>query len=218
MRQNELDAVRRIEMRAQLIGRVRALVVPQRPLPGLLPARLEHGGLVEEGEPPLSEQQNEAKEVEAEARDRDPVLRHQTPGRTRLINVFLTGPDRWIVDLPGYGYASGPKSEKEGWAEMIEGYLAGRPSLRMVYVLVDAEVGPTKLDLQMFEWLQSADLPFRIVGTKCDKVQPSRNLAQRRDVAKCIGLMPMDIAWVSADKGTGIADLRREVADMLQVM
>ncbi len=142
----------------------------------------------------------------------------KTPGRTRLINVFLTGPDRWIVDLPGYGYASGPKSEKEGWAEMIEGYLAGRPSLRMVYVLVDAEVGPTKLDIQMFEWLRMADLPFRIVGTKADKVKPSRSLAQRRDVAKMIGLMPNDIAWVSADKGTGIADLRREVADMLQVM
>ncbi len=141
----------------------------------------------------------------------------KTPGRTRLINVFLTGPDRWIVDLPGYGYAAGPKSEKEGWAAMIEGYLAGRPSLRMVFVLVDAEVGPTKLDFQMFEWLRMADLPFRIVGTKADKVKPSRSLAQRRDVAKQLGLMPNDIAWVSAEKGTGIADLRREVAEILQV-
>lgn len=142
----------------------------------------------------------------------------KTPGRTRLINVFLTGPDRWIVDLPGYGYASGPKSEKDGWAEMIEGYLAGRPNLRMVYVLVDAEVGPTKLDLQMFDWLRMADLPFRIVGTKADKVKPSRSLAQRRDVAKMLGLMPNDIAWVSADKGTGIQELRREVAETLQLL
>ncbi|HTL97456.1 MAG TPA: ribosome biogenesis GTP-binding protein YihA/YsxC, partial [Holophagaceae bacterium] len=69
----------------------------------------------------------------------------KTPGRTRLINVFLTGPDRWVVDLPGYGFATGPVAEKAKWEEMIGGYLTGRASLRMVFVLVDAEVGPTKL-------------------------------------------------------------------------
>ncbi len=141
----------------------------------------------------------------------------KTPGRTRLINVFLTGPDRWIVDLPGYGYASGPKSETEGWSEMIEGYLLGRPSLRMVFVLVDAEVGPTRLDHQMIDWLRTTDLPYRIVCTKADKVKPSRSLAQRRDVAKLLGLQPNDIAWASAAKGTGIQDLRREVASILNV-
>lgn len=141
----------------------------------------------------------------------------KTPGRTRLINVFLTGPDRWIVDLPGYGYATGPKAEKEGWAEMIEGYLVGRDSLRMVFVLVDAEVGPTKLDLQMLEWLRGEGLPHRIVATKADKVKPSRALAQRRDVAKLLNLEPNDIAWVSADKGTGLPDLRYEVAELLNL-
>src|SRR3990172_8928006 len=54
----------------------------------------------------------------------------RTPGRTRLINVFLVGPDRWIVDLPGYGYAAGPKAESAAWQAMIEGYLLGRPTLR----------------------------------------------------------------------------------------
>jgi GTP-binding protein len=141
----------------------------------------------------------------------------KTPGRTRLINVFLTGPDRWVVDLPGYGFATGPAKEKEGWEEMIGGYLTGRPTLRMVFVLVDAEVGPTKLDLQMFEWLHGEGLPYRVVATKADQVKPSRQLAQRRDVAKVLGLMPNDIAWVSAAKGTGIQDLRMEVAGLLQL-
>lgn len=139
----------------------------------------------------------------------------KTPGRTRLINVFLTGPDRWIVDLPGYGFAAGPKAESDGWKDMIEGYLLQRRNLRMVYVLVDAEVGPTKLDLQMFQWLQSTDIPFRIVATKADQVKPSRQLAQRRDLAASLGLQPGDIAWVSAAKGTGIQELRREVAELL---
>ncbi len=141
----------------------------------------------------------------------------KTPGRTRLINVFLTGPDRWIVDLPGYGFATGPAKERAGWQAMIEGYLTGRPTLRMVYVLVDAEVGPTKLDHQTIDWLRDKGLPCRVVATKADQVKPSRQLAQRRDVAAVLGLQTHDIAWVSAAKGTGIADLRKEVAAMLDL-
>jgi len=142
----------------------------------------------------------------------------KTPGRTRLINVFLTGPDRWVVDLPGYGYAAGPKAESATWRTMIEGYLLGRRSLRMVFVLVDAEVGPTKLDHQMIDWLRHAELPCRIVATKADQVKPSRQLAQRRDVAAAFGLQPGDIAWASSSKGTGIADLRNEVAALLNLL
>lgn len=139
----------------------------------------------------------------------------KTPGRTRLINVFLTGPDRWIVDLPGYGFATGPAKEREGWQAMIEGYLTGRRTLAMVFVLVDAEVGPTRLDHQMLDWLGSVGLPSRVVATKCDRVKPSRQLAQRRDVAADLGLQPGDIAWASAEKGTGIPELRQEIARLL---
>jgi GTP-binding protein len=139
----------------------------------------------------------------------------KTPGRTRLINVFLSGADRWIVDLPGYGFATGPAKEREAWQEMIEGYLTGRPSLRMVFVLVDAEVGPTRLDHQMLDWLRATELPYRIVATKADRVKASRQLAQRRDVAADLGLQPGDIAWVSAGKGDGIPGLRQEVEALL---
>ena len=141
----------------------------------------------------------------------------KTPGRTRLINVFLTGPDRWIVDLPGYGFATGPAAERATWQRMIEGYLTGRGTLRMVFVLVDAEVGPTKLDHQMLDWLRAEGLPFRVVATKADQVKPSRALKQRKEVAAALGLHAGDLAWVSAGKGTGIADLRREVADLLDL-
>ena len=142
----------------------------------------------------------------------------KTPGRTRLINVFLTGPDRWIVDLPGYGYAGGPREETLAWREMIEGYLLGRNSLRMVFVLVDAQVGPTKLDHQMVDWLRTTALPYRLVATKADQVKPSRQLAQRRDIAAALGLQPADLAWASAAKGTGIPELRKEVAACLELL
>lgn len=141
----------------------------------------------------------------------------KTPGRTRLINVFLTGPDRWIVDLPGYGFATGPAKERAGWQAMIACYLTGRPTLRMVYVLVDAEVGATRLDHETIGWLRDQGLPIRVVATKADQVKPSRQLAQRRDVAASLGLQTPDIAWVSAAKGTGIADLRKEVAAVLDL-
>ena len=142
----------------------------------------------------------------------------KTPGRTRLINVFLTGPDRWLVDLPGYGFAVGPVKEKATWQAMIEGYLRGRKTLRMIYVLVDAEVGPTRLDLEVVGWLSEIELPYRIVATKGDQVKPSRALTRRKELSGALGLHPNDIAWVSADKGTGIADLRKEVAAMLDLL
>jgi GTP-binding protein len=141
----------------------------------------------------------------------------KTPGRTRLINVFLAGADRWVVDLPGYGYASGPKAERATWQAMVEGYLRGRKTLRMVFVMVDAEVGPTALDLQMLDWLRAHGLPHRAVATKADRVKSSRRLAQRRDVAAKLGLLPGDIAWASSAKGDGIAELRREMAGLLDL-
>ena len=141
----------------------------------------------------------------------------KTPGRTRFINVFLTGADRWIVDLPGYGFATGSAKDRSTWKVMLEGYLTTRETLRVVFVLVDAEVGPTPLDHQMIEWLQSIEQAYRIVATKADRVKSSRSLAQRRDVATELGLTTQDIAWVSSAKGTGITELRKEVAGLLDL-
>jgi GTP-binding protein len=141
----------------------------------------------------------------------------RTPGRTRLINVFLAGPDRWIVDLPGYGYAAGPRAETDAWQAMVEGYLLGRPTLRMVFVLVDAEVGPTKLDLQLLNWLDHERLPHIIVATKADQVKPGRQTARRREVAAVLGLLPDAIVWVSSKKGKGLTALRNEMAALLEL-
>ena len=139
----------------------------------------------------------------------------KTPGRTRLINVFEAAEDRWIVDLPGYGFASGSARERSSWQGMIEGYLTQRDTLRMVFVLVDAEVGATRLDHQMLEWLASCDVPFHIVANKADKVSKSRQEAQHRVVADSLGRPLEGVAWVSAEKGTGLPELRKAVADLL---
>jgi GTP-binding protein len=139
-----------------------------------------------------------------------------TPGRTRAINVFSATADRWIVDLPGYGFALGDQKERAGWGPMIEGYLKGRSSLRAIFVLVDAKVGPTKLDLDMLRWLQSKGLPWRVVATKADQVKRSVAAARRREAAQAIGVLPENLAWVSVDENVGVKELRAEVEALLK--
>ncbi|MCR4294307.1 MAG: ribosome biogenesis GTP-binding protein YihA/YsxC, partial [Elusimicrobia bacterium] len=140
-----------------------------------------------------------------------------TPGRTRTINVYEAAPQRRIVDLPGYGFATGPASSREGWGAMIEGYLMGSKTLAAIFVLVDAKLGPTKLDVEMLNWLQAERLPLRVVATKVDQVKSSRAFVRRREVAQLVGLTPEALAWVSSQEGTGVGELRNEIAKLIGV-
>lgn len=140
-----------------------------------------------------------------------------TPGRTRTINVYEAAPQRRLVDLPGYGFATGPAASREGWGAMIEGYLLSSKTLVSIFVLVDAKLGPTKLDLDMLNWLQAESLPWRVVATKTDQVKSSRAFVRRREVAQAVGMTPEALAWVSSEAGTGIAELRNEVARLIGV-
>lgn len=138
-----------------------------------------------------------------------------TPGRTQLINLFTLPGGGTVVDLPGYGYAKVPGRERAGWQAMIEGYLLEREALEMVLVLVDGEIGPTRLDLQMLDWLRANGVPHTVVATKADKVKPSKLATRQRDLAKACALDPGDVMWVSATKGTGIDRLQHHVQMLL---
>ncbi|MCX5778473.1 MAG: ribosome biogenesis GTP-binding protein YihA/YsxC [Elusimicrobia bacterium] len=141
----------------------------------------------------------------------------QTPGKTRTINVFETARGKWIIDLPGYGFAVGPASERNTWPEMIENYLTNRPSLRMVYMLIDAKVGPTKLDRQMAIWLQSKSIPYRVIANKVDKIPAPLQQARRKEIAGALGIRAEDMRWVSATKPIGMRELEHEVAEELSL-
>ena len=106
----------------------------------------------------------------------------QVPGKTRTINVYEVAPGRWIVDLPGYGYAVGQKRDKERLGAMIEGYLRSRKKLRMIFVIVDAVAGPTKLDGIMINWLKELSFPYSIIVHKVDKVGPSKLQERKKDI------------------------------------
>jgi len=140
-----------------------------------------------------------------------------TPGRTQLLNMFALPNGASVVDLPGYGYAKVPGREKAGWQRMIEDYLLEREELELVFVLVDGEIGPTKLDVQMLIWLRENSVPHTVVATKLDKVKPSKLATRKKELAKGAELDPGDVMWVSAAKGTGIEELAKHVQMMLQV-
>jgi len=137
----------------------------------------------------------------------------KTPGRTQLINLFAVdnkhdATDKALVDLPGYGFANAPAKVKASWQPMIEGYLTERESLVMIMVLIDGLVGPTKLDIQMLDWLRSLTLPHTVIATKHDKVKSSKRNARKRDLAQGCLLEEGDIVWTSAAKGVGIDRLQ----------
>jgi GTP-binding protein len=146
--------------------------------------------------------------INALANRRDLAHTSKTPGRTQLLNLFALDGGGSVVDLPGYGYAAVPGRTRATWPAMIEGYLLGRQPLTMVVVLVDGEIGPTKLDLGTLAWLRDHGLPHIVVATKHDKVKSSSRLRRRTDLAAACMLEPDDVPWVSSAKSTGIDQLR----------
>jgi len=140
----------------------------------------------------------------------------KTPGRTQLLNCFSLGGGAALVDCPGYGYAAVPAKERNRWQRMMEDYLLTREQLVRTLVLVDGEIGPTKLDLQMLEWLRAEDLVHSVIATKHDKVKSSKRQKRKKELAEACGLPPGEVVWVSATTGVGIDRLRALVLEWLR--
>lgn len=94
----------------------------------------------------------------------------KTPGRTQLINFFSLGARAFLVDLPGYGYAGVPLAVRHHWEELVGGYVAGRPSLAGVVVVMDARHPLTALDRQLLGWIAPGRRRVHVLLTKADKL------------------------------------------------
>ena len=92
------------------------------------------------------------------------------PGKTLLINHFIINDDWYVVDLPGYGYASTGKKMREQLKSIIESYILYREQLVNLFVLIDCRHEPQKIDLEFIEWLGENEIPFSIIFTKADKL------------------------------------------------
>ena len=96
------------------------------------------------------------------------------PGKTQTINHFLINKDWYLVDLPGYGYASISKTMREKWQKMINDYLVSRENLQLVFVLVDSRLEPQKIDIDFINGLGESGVPFSIIFTKIDKLSANK--------------------------------------------
>jgi GTP-binding protein len=94
----------------------------------------------------------------------------KTPGRTRTINFFSLASGARLVDLPGYGYAAVPLSEREHWGELVSGYLQRRTALRGIVLIIDARHVLTPLDRQLLGWLVPSGKPLHVLLAKADKL------------------------------------------------
>jgi len=95
------------------------------------------------------------------------------PGKTQTINHFIIDAKWYLVDLPGYGFASVSKVSREGFGQMIEAYFTQRENLYCTFILIDSRLPPQKIDVDFIEWLGRKKIPIAIVLTKQDKL--SRN-------------------------------------------
>lgn len=144
----------------------------------------------------------------------------KTPGRTRLINFFdlrvaeptrsgKRGPEQALrlVDLPGYGFAGGPRSERDLWKAMIERYLIERGNLKALVILVDGEIGPQPSDREMVDWGKSLGRRTIVIATKLDKLSRTRRAAQVQKIGKELVLAKSEVLGFSAKDKFGLDEL-----------
>src|SRR5881392_3239771 len=134
-----------------------------------------------------------------------------TPGRTQALNFFLINERFYFVDLPGYGFARAPREVRESWGRLVTDYLAKRDSLVLSIHIVDSRHEPTKLDLQLREWLEGHAKPRLIVATKADKLS---NNELRKSMERARRMFSDDIVVAySANTGQGRDEVWRRIEE-----
>ncbi len=140
-----------------------------------------------------------------------------TPGRTQEINFFELGEERYLVDLPGYGFANAPVVIVEKWQRLLKKYLSGRPNLRRAFVLIDSRHGIKPVDEEIMQLMNKSALTFQVILTKIDKIknyEQNKVLDQvRKKLVKHPAAFP-ELILTSSDKGKGIATLRSVIAEL----
>ena len=142
-----------------------------------------------------------------------------TPGRTQELNYFELDARLRLVDLPGYGYAKAPKAKVEAWTELVFAFLRGRPTLRLVVLLIDARHGFKPADEEAMTLLGKAAVPFVVVLTKADLVKKPE--LERRVAELKATLAKKPAAWpevfsTSAKERQGLDALRELMAGLLE--
>ncbi|MCP4329894.1 MAG: YihA family ribosome biogenesis GTP-binding protein [Alphaproteobacteria bacterium] len=140
-----------------------------------------------------------------------------TPGRTRQLNFFDLGGELMLADLPGYGYARASRSEVRSWTRLTMDYLRGRPTLRRVFLLIDARHGLMPTDNEILDLFDNAAVAYQAVLTKADKTKPAELSDRLTEIARSLAKHPAahpEVIATSAVRKTGIAELRAWLATL----
>jgi GTP-binding protein len=143
-----------------------------------------------------------------------------TPGRTQELNFFAPAEDAlYLVDMPGYGFAKAPKDKVAAWGALVRAYLGGRSTLRRVFLLIDSRHGIKPPDREIMKLLDTTAVPYQIVLTKADKISVPALDAVTAATEAALSAHPAAFPIVlatSAEKGTGIPELRATLAALLR--
>ena len=150
---------------------------------------------------------------------RDVARTSNTPGRTRELNYFVLGDGRMaLVDMPGYGYAKASRAMVKKWQALVRDYLRGRPTLKRVFILVDARHGIKPQDREAMKLLDETAVNYQVVLTKADKARKDvleKLLRQvHRELAEHPAAHP-EVHVTSARRKTGLDELRAAIAHLL---
>lgn len=138
-----------------------------------------------------------------------------TPGKTRLINVFLLNRAFHLIDLPGYGFAKVDKQEKARWGRMMQDYFETADELRHVFCLVDIRHEPTEDDKQMNTFLRQMGIPFTVIATKADKISRGARQKQLAPICRALLVQPWEVICWSSEDGTGRDQVLKLLDDVL---
>ncbi len=132
----------------------------------------------------------------------------KTPGRTQHLNYFILGPGRYLVDLPGYGYAKAPVAIRSQWEGLIGPYLQKRSALRGLVVIMDSRHPLTDLDKGMINWFLPSGRPIHVLLSKSDKLTRQQSLETLRKVRAALAEMgeQISVQLFSSLKKTGIEE------------
>jgi GTP-binding protein len=126
------------------------------------------------------------------------------PGKTQTLNFYLINEMLHFVDVPGYGFAKVPKSERDAWGRMMQTYLTSREQLRAVLMIVDLRHPPSKDDVTMYDYLKHYDLPVIVIATKADKIPKGKWQKHKKVVRETLDMDQEDeVVLFSSETGQG---------------
>lgn len=140
------------------------------------------------------------------------------PGKTQTLNFYGINDSFYLIDVPGYGYASVDKKTQVKFGMMIEEYLEKREQLKRVFMLIDFRMKPTEDDLLMYNFLKYYNLPVTVVATKADKVGGSKKQKNLKIILEAMDLVVGDdlVVFSSVTK-LGVKDVLKKIEDLITI-